>query len=118
VSGRPEYALDSTALIALVTLEPGYEKVEEILDRSAISAVNLAESVHKLVQRDPSEKIVETLLRGLKLEVIDWSEDFAYQLRVGSSWKTSRPVANIKQARSPSELEKSPQFRRTIWLFR
>ena len=78
MNGPPDFVLDSTALIALVTLEPGHEKVEEILDRSAVGAVSLAESVHKLIQKGSSPHIVETMLRGLKLQVVEWSADLAY----------------------------------------
>jgi PIN domain nuclease of toxin-antitoxin system len=38
-----EYILDSTALIALVVRETGFESALELLARSAVSAVNLAE---------------------------------------------------------------------------
>jgi ribonuclease VapC len=79
VSGKTEYVLDSTALIALLSREPGYEKIAELLDTSAISAVNLAETVHKLVQKGSAPSVVERLLRELHLKIEAWSEDLAYQ---------------------------------------
>jgi PIN domain nuclease of toxin-antitoxin system len=79
VSARVEYVLDSTALIALLNLEPGHQRVEELLDKSAISAVNLAETVNKLAERASSVEAVRGFLAQLKLAVEDWSEDLAYR---------------------------------------
>lgn len=76
---RTEYVLDSTALIALVQLEPGHQRVADLLDKSAISAVNLAETVHKLAQRGSPLDEVRGLLVQLELAVQDWTEDLAYQ---------------------------------------
>jgi ribonuclease VapC len=79
VSSKIEYVMDSTALIAVVYREPGFERVVEILDKSAISAVNLAEIINKLVLRGSPAEEVQDLLRPLKLQVEDWSEDLAYR---------------------------------------
>ena len=79
MSSKTEYVMDSTALIAVVYQEPGYERVVEILDKSAISAVNLAEIMNKLVLRGaPAETVRDTLLK-LELTVEDWTEDLAYR---------------------------------------
>jgi ribonuclease VapC len=79
VSSKIEYVMDSTALIAVVYQEPGYQRVVEILDKSAISAVNLAEIINKLVLRgSPAETVRETLFT-LELTVQDWTEDLAYR---------------------------------------
>ena len=79
MSSKTEYVMDSTALIAVVYQEPGYERVVEILDKSAISAVNLAEIINKLVLRGaPAEAVRDTLLK-LELKVEDWSEAMAYR---------------------------------------
>jgi ribonuclease VapC len=60
-------------------LEPGHQRVAEILEKSAISSVNLAETVHKLVQRgSPTDKIRGSLAH-LELAVEDWTEDLAYR---------------------------------------
>jgi ribonuclease VapC len=79
VNGRVDYVLDSTALIALVAREPGFERVEELLERSAINAVNLTETIHKLVQKGSASRVVERMLQGLQLNVIAWTEDLAYR---------------------------------------
>jgi PIN domain nuclease of toxin-antitoxin system len=71
--------MDSTALIAVVYQEPGYERVVEILDKSAISAVNLAEIINKLILRgSPAEAVRHALLK-LELTVEDWTDDLAYR---------------------------------------
>jgi ribonuclease VapC len=79
VSLSAEYVLDSSALIALLGLEPGHERVAGLLDRSIVSAVNLAEIVNKLAQETPSAPAVRELLAHMQLTVVDWSEDLAYQ---------------------------------------
>lgn len=78
MSGKIEYVLDSAAVIALLRLEPGYQRVAELLDRSVISSVNLAEILNKLVQKASAEQVQE-LLRPLELQVEDWSEAMAYR---------------------------------------
>ncbi len=74
-----EFILDSTALIALVGLESGSERVLELLARSAVSAVNLAETANKLLEKGFSPDEVRVSLGKLELKVEDWSEDMAYQ---------------------------------------
>jgi ribonuclease VapC len=79
VSSTTEYVLDSSALIALVSLEPGYQRVAELMGRSSISAVNLAETLNKLIQKVPTIDAVRLLVAQLDLTVEDWSEDLAFR---------------------------------------
>jgi ribonuclease VapC len=79
VRSRTEYVLDSSALIALVSLEPGYQCVAELIGRSSISAVNLAETINKLIPKVPTIDAVRLLLAQLDLTVEDWSEDLAFR---------------------------------------
>jgi PIN domain nuclease of toxin-antitoxin system len=51
--------------------EPGYEKVQGILARATIRAVNLTETIHKLVQKGSAEGLAERLLQGWQLNVVD-----------------------------------------------
>ena len=74
-----EYVLDSTALIALVGLESGSERVLELLAHSAVSAVNLAETANKLLAKGFSPEEVRVSLGKLELQVEDWTEAMAYQ---------------------------------------
>jgi ribonuclease VapC len=79
VNGRVEYVLDATALIAIVETEPGYKRIEELLRNSTISAVNLAESANKLVERGAPAEMVRQVLVKLNLTVEDWTEEMAYR---------------------------------------
>jgi PIN domain nuclease of toxin-antitoxin system len=72
------YVLDSSALIALVRREPGWEKVDGVLEQSVICAVNLAESLGKLVQKGGEPRLTERLLRSLALEVLPFDEELAW----------------------------------------
>jgi PIN domain nuclease of toxin-antitoxin system len=73
--------LDSSAVIALVRREQGWEKVNAALDRSVISAINLTESMTKLIRQGGEPRLVERLLRALDLEVIPWDEELAWASR-------------------------------------
>jgi PIN domain nuclease of toxin-antitoxin system len=67
VKGR--FVLDASALLSIVLDERGHERVDRILDRSRIHAVNLAEVVGRLVRSGmPAERAVATL-HELQLEV-------------------------------------------------
>jgi ribonuclease VapC len=92
VSLKIEYVLDSAAVIALLYLEPGYQRVAEVLDKSAISSVNLAEIFNKLVQKASAQEVRE-LLRPLELQVEDWSEDMAYRSAEFSSFSKSHGLS-------------------------
>ena len=64
-----QFVLDASALLSILLDEPGQGRVNEILDRSQIHAVNLAEVIGRLVRAGmPPEKAVAAL-GGLYLEV-------------------------------------------------
>jgi PIN domain nuclease of toxin-antitoxin system len=75
------YVLDSSALIALVRRERGWERVNAALDRSIICAVNLAESLTKLVHKGGEPRLTERLLRDLELEIVPFDEELAWASR-------------------------------------
>jgi ribonuclease VapC len=79
VSSSAEYVLDSTAVLALLYSEPGHQYVKEVLGKSAVSAVNLAEIINKLAQMGPMPEAVRESLVQLEFRVEDWSEDMAYR---------------------------------------
>ena len=63
------FVLDASALLSIVLEERGHQRVDRILDRSRIHAVNLAEVVGRLVRSGmPAERAVATL-HELHLEV-------------------------------------------------
>ena len=78
---QSRYVLDSSAVIALVRREQGWEKVNAALDHSVISAVSLTESMTKLIRQGGEPRLVERLLRALDLEVIPWDEELAWASR-------------------------------------
>jgi len=66
---KAQYVLDASALLSIVLDEHGHQRVDGILDRSQIHAVNLAEVVGRLVRSGmPAERAVATLHK-LYLEV-------------------------------------------------
>ena len=66
---KGRFVLDASALLSIVLDERGHERVDRILDRSRIHAVNLAEVVGRLVRSGmPAERAVATL-HELQLEV-------------------------------------------------
>lgn len=72
-----ELVWDSSALLAVLNREPGWENLAENLSEGAISAVNLAEVVGKLAERGmPREEILE-VLAALLLEVHSFDADDA-----------------------------------------
>jgi len=73
-----EVVLDASALLALLNQEPGGNSVGAVLPRAAISSVNVAEVVSKLVeQRIPDADIRETI-QSLGLKVVDFDVELAY----------------------------------------
>jgi ribonuclease VapC len=74
-----EYILDSTALIAFVGSESGAQRVAGLLQNSAVSAVNLAETANKLLEKGFSQAEVRDFLAKLEVQVEDWTEAMAYQ---------------------------------------
>jgi PIN domain nuclease of toxin-antitoxin system len=78
---QPRYVLDSSAVIALVRREQGWEKVNAALQHSVISAINLAESMTRLIRQGGEPRLVERLLRALDLEVTPWDEELAWASR-------------------------------------
>jgi PIN domain nuclease of toxin-antitoxin system len=66
---KAQFVLDASALLSILLDERGHQRVDRILDRSRIHAVNLAEVVGRLVRSGmPAERAVATL-DELRLEV-------------------------------------------------
>jgi PIN domain nuclease of toxin-antitoxin system len=73
-------ALDASALLAVTNGEPGAAVVSEMLDpddEPAISAVNLAEVIAKLVERGWSEREAREAV-ALPLAIHSFDEELAY----------------------------------------
>ena len=68
---------DASAVLVLLNSEPGADVVIEALPGAAISAVNVAEVVTKLAEREMPEAAISEALEELGLEVISFDADQA-----------------------------------------
>lgn len=58
---KEQFVLDASALLCILFDERGQERVNQIVDRSRIHAVNLAEVIGRLIRsRMPGEKVTRT----------------------------------------------------------
>lgn len=83
-----DHVLDASAVLALIHREPGELRVAELLGRSAISAVNLAEVHGKLVQRGVPEEVAWAAIQRLDLEIVPF--DGAQARAVGEMMPSTR----------------------------
>lgn len=63
-----EYLLDASALLTVLLGEPGQERVLDILDRSFIHSVNVAEVIARLIRSGVPPKTAEAAVEQLQLE--------------------------------------------------
>ena len=68
-ASKAGYALDASALLALVFNEPGQEKVSAVIDRAYIHSVNVAEVVAKLIREGVPRAEAEQTIEELKLDI-------------------------------------------------
>ena len=73
------YLLDASALLAFFFQEPGGSAVGQILDRAAISAVNLAEVVAKQLDRAVTPEAIKHNLGDVNLRVLPFDEEIALE---------------------------------------
>lgn len=73
-------AVDASAIIALLALERGHERVQAAIDAGAyLSSVNLSEIVAKLHERGDSGSRIRTMLAVLRVTVVPFDEELAYR---------------------------------------
>lgn len=85
-----EAVLDASALIAFIRREPGADKVAKILPQSCISAVNLAETLGKMVEHGKPLEETAYQIERLRIAVIPFDDQ---QARIAASfWKSTRQV--------------------------
>lgn len=70
-----ENVLDASAVLAYLQNEKGEEKVEAILETSAISRVNVTEILTKLVEKGMSIAEAQEAFGNLDLTVIEFDEN-------------------------------------------
>ncbi|MDQ3958865.1 MAG: type II toxin-antitoxin system VapC family toxin [Pseudomonadota bacterium] len=71
--------LDASALLALLNQEAGADQVAAVIPRAALSAVNLAEVVAKLIDGGMPTAAVREALDTLGLHIVDFTETLAYE---------------------------------------
>jgi PIN domain nuclease of toxin-antitoxin system len=85
-----EAVLDASALIAFLRNEPGAAKVAEVLDRSCISAVNLAETCSKMIEFGKELEAVAFQIERLQIPVVPFDGE---QAKIAASlWRRTRAV--------------------------
>lgn len=72
-----EIVADASAILALVFVERGRDHVAVTLPGAAISAVNLAEVMSKMLDKGLSPEQVRGQLNDLSLIVVDFDQDLA-----------------------------------------
>ncbi|MGI8883988.1 MAG: type II toxin-antitoxin system VapC family toxin [Pyrinomonadaceae bacterium] len=70
-----ENILDASAVLAVLLNEKGRDKVERILDQSAISRVNVTETLTKLVEKGATISDAKKAFDELKLKIIEFDEN-------------------------------------------
>ncbi len=75
-----EVILDASALLAFIQQEPGAKHIEEAAKgHVAISTINLAEVVTKLIEGGMSKEEIQSILPALNLTVVPFDEEMAYE---------------------------------------
>ena len=69
--------LDASALLAMLKLEPGGDRVAEVIGKARMSAVNYAEVVSYFVHAGTATEAVEAILNPLPIEVVPADRDLA-----------------------------------------
>lgn len=73
------YILDSSALIALLTQEKGYEKIVEILPQSVMSSVNVAEVAKFLKERNKlDDEQIQNTIYSLIDQIFPFDDKLAF----------------------------------------
>lgn len=71
--------LDASAILALLKRETGADRVKAVLDRAAVSAVNIAEVQSKLIDLGLSRQAAEERIRILGCGIIPFSDEQAIE---------------------------------------
>lgn len=66
-----EVVLDSSAVLALIDREPGYEAVVGVMPGALLGTVNLIEVLSKLIDRGIPAAVAKPLVTGLGAVVVD-----------------------------------------------
>jgi ribonuclease VapC len=86
---KAEAVLDSSAVLAVIRIERGYEAIARMLARSLISVVNEAEVISVLIQKGDSVAKALDAVRALPYKLADLDQQLAR--RAGSLWREFKP---------------------------
>ncbi len=73
-----EAVLDTSALMAVLNIEPGIERVMPVLHEAWVSSVNLAEMVTKMAEAGRTDAAIRSAIGGLSIVVVPFDERLAY----------------------------------------
>ncbi len=73
MSGTVTHVLDASAVLCAILVEPGSERVSPVAKGAALSAVNYAEVVAKLIERGrvPDDAVTDIALLDLQIVPLD-----------------------------------------------
>ena len=71
--------LDASALLALLHEEPGWQTVDQAIEGSVMSAVNLAEVVSKLEERSYGTDRARANIAASAIEIVPFDEQAAFE---------------------------------------
>lgn len=71
--------LDSSALLAFINQEAGYEIVGKYLPHAMMSSINIAEVVAVLALVDIPEAVIISIINDLDIEIINFDQEQALQ---------------------------------------
>jgi PIN domain nuclease of toxin-antitoxin system len=80
-----EYVLDSSAILAVVQLEPGGTEIAPLMSRSLVSVVNEAEVISVLIQKGNTVERALNIVSDLPYELVDL--DWRTARRAGALWR-------------------------------
>lgn len=70
--------LDASAILALLSSEPGADMVASVIPRGLVSAVNLSEVVAKLTDAAVPNETIHEAIEGLGLDIVPFDVGQAY----------------------------------------
>ncbi len=71
--------IDSSAILALINKESGWEKVADIIENSYLSTVNYSEIIDKLLYYKFTFKEIQQIFDKLKINVINFDRSIALE---------------------------------------
>ena len=86
---KAEAVLDSSAVLAVIRIERGYEAIARMLARSLISVVNEAEIISVLLQKGDTVAKAIDAVRRLPYKLVDLDQQLAR--RAGTLWRDFKP---------------------------